>query len=70
MRWEYLAREERMVLKARRVVSAPLVKSVLSAWWERRVNLVCLDFLDILEDKESRAPLVSQDSQVQMVKRD
>lgn len=37
-------------------MSVPLVNLVLLAWWERRVNLVCLACLDIPEGKELRAP--------------
>lgn len=50
-------------------MSVPLVRLVLLAWWERRANLVCLDFLDIPEGKELRAPLVSQDSLVRMARK-
>lgn len=62
--WEFLDRGERTVLRGQRVVSDPLARSAHLVWLERRVNLVFLVCLDILEDKESRDLSVSQDSLV------
>lgn len=66
---EYQGPEERMVQRDQRVVLDPLVRLDLLAWLVRRVNLVCLDFLDILEDKDRRDLWDSQDSLVQMERR-
>lgn len=65
-----LAPEERTVLRGRRVVWAPLVSWDLWAWWERRVNLVFLDFLVTLADWGLRDPSVSQDSLVPTARRE
>lgn len=61
---------ERMVLKGQRVVLDPLVRSDPSDQLERRANSVYLDFLAILEDKDLRDLLVSQDSLAQTARRE
>jgi len=61
---------ERMVQRGQRVALDPLVRSDPLASLERRVNLVCLDFLDILEDKDPRDRLDSQDSLAQTARRE
>lgn len=68
--WEYQDPEERMVQRGRRVASDPPVSSDQSDSLERRVNLVFLDSLDILEDKDLRDPSDSQVSPVQMERRE
>lgn len=50
VRLEYQGPEERTVQRGQRVASDLLVRSDQLDCLERRVNLVYLDFLDILED--------------------
>jgi len=68
--WEFLDQGERMVLRGQRVALDPLARSAQSVWLERRVNLVFLVCLDILEDKESRDLSVSQDSLAPMARKE
>lgn len=67
---EYQGPEERMVQRGQRVVLDPLVRLDQLELWERRVNLVYLGFLDILEDQDPRDLLDSQDSLDQTARRE
>lgn len=53
-RLDYPVPEERTVQRGQRVELDPLVNLDHLALLERRVNLVYLDFLAILEDKDQR----------------
>lgn len=66
---EYQDPEERMVQRGQRVALDPLVRLDHLDLVERRVNLAYLDFLDILEDQDSRDLLVSLDSLVPTARR-
>lgn len=69
-RLEFQDPEERTVPRGRRVELDPLVSSDLLDPLERRVNLVYLEFLDILEDKGPRDRLDSLDSPVLMARKE
>lgn len=60
----------RMVQRGQRVVLDPLVNLDPLDLLERRENLVCLDFLDILAGSDQRARLDSQDSLDQTERRE
>lgn len=70
VRSEYRGPEERMVPRGQRVASDPPVSSDHLDSLERRVNLVYLDFLDILEGKDPRALLDSRVSPAQTARRE
>lgn len=66
----YQVQEERTGQRGQRVALGPLVRSDPLGRSERRVNLVYLDFLDTLEDKDPRDHLGSQDSPAQTARRE
>lgn len=67
---EYQDPEERTVQRGQRAALDPLVSLDQSDLLERRVNLVSLDFLDILADKDQRDLWDSQDSLAQTARRE